>query len=83
MAYLRYLRGEYHGATMKEKARQLPVFLTAIEVADMVRLSPRTLEGMRLAGRGPPYIRMGESGRAKVIYKLEDVMAWIESHKER
>jgi hypothetical protein len=58
----------------------LPVFLTSVEVAEMLRLSPRSLEKMRLEKRGPPYIRLGMSGRSKVIYRLADVEAWIRLH---
>lgn len=60
----------------------LPVFLTAIEVAQMLRMSDRTLETMRLDGRGPPYMRRGDGGRAKVIYNLQDVLAWLETKKK-
>lgn len=68
---------------MADDERPLPRFLTAVEVADMLRLSPRTLENLRLAGKGPEYIRLGSGGRAKVLYNLRDVEAWIEKHKHR
>lgn len=60
-----------------------PVFLTSVEVADMLRVSPRTLEKMRLEKRGPLYIRLGKNGKSKVIYRLEDVLAWADSHSVR
>lgn len=56
---------------------KVPVFLTCIEVADMLRLSPKTLEKMRLEKRGPKYFRLGNAGRAKVIYRLADVEEWL------
>jgi hypothetical protein len=43
----------------------------------MLRLSPKTVEKMRLEKRGPRYFRLGEAGRAKVIYKLDDVEEWL------
>ncbi|MDQ8698158.1 helix-turn-helix domain-containing protein [Hyphomicrobium sp. LHD-15] len=55
----------------------VPVFLTSIEVAHMLRLSPKTLEKMRLEKRGPEYFRLGNAGRAKVIYRLADVEEWL------
>ena len=73
--------GEEAGAEMTDKDRPLPRFLTAVEVADMLRMSERTLEGMRLAGRGPAYIRLGQGGRAKVIYNLRDVEVWLEKYR--
>lgn len=67
---------------MSEEKPPLPTFLTAIEVANMIRMSERTLENMRLDGRGPPYMRLGQGGRAKVIYELSDVMAWLKTMKK-
>jgi predicted DNA-binding transcriptional regulator AlpA len=54
-----------------------PVFLTCVEVTQMLRLSPKTVEKMRLEKRGPRYLRLGEGGRSKVIYKLDDVEEWL------
>lgn len=58
------------------------VFLTAIEFAEMVRLSPRTVEKLRLEGRGPKYFRLGAGGRSKVIYRLADILTWMEVHRK-
>lgn len=66
---------------MTENRKDLPVFLTPVEVAQMIRMTPRSFEVMRLDGRGPPYMRLGKGGRAKVIYNLNDVLAWIEKHR--
>jgi predicted DNA-binding transcriptional regulator AlpA len=63
-----------------EQRSNLPVFLTSVEVAQLLRMSPRSLEKMRLEQRGPPYIRLGHSFRSKVIYRLADVEAWINLH---
>lgn len=61
--------------------RKLPVFLTTIEVANMLRYEPRTLEKWRLEGRGPRYFRIGESGKAKVVYRLSDIEDWLNGHQ--
>lgn len=45
------------------------VFLTQRELSRRWRLSPRTLEGWRLKGVGPTYVRIG----SRVIYPLEGV----------
>jgi hypothetical protein len=60
---------------------KLPVFLTPIEVARMLRYEPRTLEKWRLEGRGPRYFRIGDSGKAKVVYRLTDIEEWLELHR--
>ena len=61
----------------EEKGGSYPVLLTPVEVADMLRTTPRTLENMRLTNRGPRYIRLGAEGVAKVVYDLRDVEAWL------
>jgi excisionase family DNA binding protein len=50
--------------------------LTQQEAAEATRLSPRTLERHRLAGTGPKFVRLGR----RVLYRREDVEAWIASN---
>lgn len=69
--------GDGGGGTRKD----LPVFLSSAELADMLQMSPRTLEGMRMDGRGPKYVRLGKGGKAKVLYLLSDVQDWINAHR--
>lgn len=59
----------------------LPVYLTTIEVAQMLKMSPRSIEKIRLEGRGPRYFRLGPGGKSKVLYLLDDVLKWVESHQ--
>lgn len=49
------------------------VFLTELQVADMVCQSPRTIQKWRLTGRGPCFHKFGQSVR----YSLDDVNEWI------
>ncbi len=62
--------------------RNVPVFMTAVELAQMLKMSPRSLEKMRLEKRGPKYFRLGGGGKAKVLYKLDDVMVWLSTHQK-
>ena len=48
--------------------------LDQLEVADILRISPRTLEYYRAKGLGPKFIRIGKLAR----YALSDVQAYIE-----
>lgn len=50
--------------------------LTADETADLLRISPRTLENWRARGHGPPYLRLT---RRRIAYRERDVLAWIDS----
>lgn len=49
------------------------VFLTELQVADMICQSPRTIQKWRLTGCGPCFYKFGQSVR----YSLEDVNAWV------
>ncbi|MDD4616376.1 MAG: helix-turn-helix domain-containing protein [Alphaproteobacteria bacterium] len=55
-----------------EKARQGSPFLTTKEAAYYLSVCPRTLEKMRLSGRGPRYRGHGRLVR----YHIEDLEAW-------
>ncbi len=60
---------------MESLADKIPTFLTTQQVADIIGRSRRTLEKDRLEGSGPPFHKFGR----RVLYKLEDVLAWAES----
>lgn len=47
--------------------------LTTREAATLIHISPRTLEGYRLRGGGPPFYRVGPRC---VRYDVGDLLAW-------
>lgn len=49
--------------------------LTECDVADITRLSRRTLERLRAAGTGPRFAKLGR----RVFYRRSDLEDWIES----
>lgn len=49
------------------------------EAAEFLKLSPRTLERMRVEGCGPRFLKAGKSIRAKVLYRPMDVREWVEA----
>ena len=49
-------------------------FLTQDEAAKRLRLSPRTLERMRLNGDGPRFIKAGR----RVLYRNSSLEAWVD-----
>jgi len=55
--------------------------MTTAEVAALVRMSERTLEGMRLRKEGPSYVKLGVGRRAKVVYSRKEVEAWLEANR--
>lgn len=47
-------------------------YLTTVQAAEFLNLSPRTLEKMRITGEGPPYHKHGN----RVFYTLPELIAW-------
>lgn len=52
---------------------------TTPEAAEILRWSPRTAERQRVQGDGPPFVKLGNGSRARVVYRGADLIAWIES----
>lgn len=50
-------------------------YLNQIDLSVLWKMSPRTLERWRCEGRGPSYVKIG----GKVLYRLEDVLAFEKS----
>ncbi|WP_321865365.1 helix-turn-helix domain-containing protein [Paraburkholderia tropica] len=59
--------------------------LTTTEAALFLRLSPKTMERMRLDGSGPPYIQAGAVGsrgtNQKCLYLKADLLAWQQANQ--
>lgn len=58
-----------------------PTLMSAIETADYLGLSAREMEKMRRQSHGPCYLRVGQPGKSKVAYLLEDVKNWKQSRE--
>lgn len=54
--------------------------LTTEEAADVLGVSPRTMEGWRVKDQGPKFLRIG--GRL-VRYRREDLAAWLKKEAKR
>ena len=50
---------------------------TVAEVADFLGCSESWLNKARWKGGGPHYVKMGR----KVMYRIDDVQAWLEEHR--
>lgn len=57
------------------KSNSAPKLLDTSELADHLTNKPNTIEGWRIKGVGPRYIKIGRLVR----YRIEDVEAWLES----
>ena len=55
------------------------VYLRTAQVAEVLGLSPRTLEKWRLEGDGPVFHKFG----GRVVYSRDDLDAWAEGCRRR
>ena len=54
-------------------------YLTTVQAARYLNLSPKTLEKFRLTGGGPEYRKHGR----KVVYRVADLDTWSEGRTAR
>lgn len=54
-----------------------PLAFSTDDAAKLIGVSPKTLANWRCLGKGPAYIRLGKSPRAQVLYRYEDLDAWL------
>ncbi|TYR34886.1 helix-turn-helix domain-containing protein [Mesorhizobium microcysteis] len=54
-------------------------YLTQLELADVIKISPKTLEAMRQKGTGPIYRKFGR----RVLYATKDIDAFLNDHSFR
>jgi hypothetical protein len=50
----------------------IPQYLTNDEAAELMKLSPRTLEKLRVLGTGPRFRKFGR----RVVYDVADLVTW-------
>jgi hypothetical protein len=58
-----------------------PNLRTNDETAASIGIKPNTLEIWRGRGKGPKFIKYGDSKQAPVRYHIDDINAWLESRK--
>lgn len=55
--------------------------LDTVQTAALLGITPNTLKFWRHKGRGPKFVKLGDSPQAGVAYDETDVIAWRESRK--
>lgn len=68
---------------MNERTTNTPIspFITPTEAARYLHLEVSTLAAMRVDGSGPAYYKVGSKKRARVLYRTEDLQAWVEQYR--
>jgi len=59
-----------------------PALLTTAQLAPLLKYSKLTLEDKRLKADGPPYVKMGNSRKARVVYRKSDVLEWLDKRTQ-
>ena len=54
-----------------------PKAVAASEAARLLGLTPAGLKGLRMEGRGPRPIKLGDSRQARVLYALDAIDSWL------
>ena len=63
---------------MSKKEPPVIVLLTVLQAAELLGTSPRTLDGWRCDGTGPPYLKLSH----KVVRYVEhELLEWLASCK--
>lgn len=55
--------------------------LDSVQTAALLGITPNTLKFWRHKGRGPRFVKLGDSPQAGVAYDEADVIAWREARK--
>ena len=55
--------------------------LSSVQTAQLLGVKPQTLRLWRLQGKGPRYIRLGDSPKAKVGYSESDILDWLNARR--
>lgn len=58
-----------------------PFWFTPGVAVEVLRLSRRTLEHMRVDGTGPRYIKDGPGKCARVLYRQLEIEAWLSRYR--
>jgi excisionase family DNA binding protein len=56
--------------------------LTKAELAEVLKVSVRTIDRYVAEGSGPPFIRVGR-GRGQIRFRWSSVKRWVDDREER
>ncbi|GJM02661.1 MAG: hypothetical protein DHS20C08_11620 [Rhodomicrobium sp.] len=70
-----------NNATPPAKIKDTPIsdqlYLTTDDAAQLLSLSPRTMERLRVNGGGPRFYKAGPGKRSRVLYGKSDLIDWL------
>lgn len=65
-----------------ERPRYASNYLTPNETAQLLRVTPRTLDNWRDIGFGPSWLTLGYKPHIKIVYDLRAIQSWLTSLQE-
>ena len=65
------------GGHTRSRAGAPPMYLNTVQAAEMVGLSPRTMEYYRTTGQGPAYFKLG----GRVRYSVSEIERWVRARR--
>ncbi|MBB2159946.1 hypothetical protein HLH48_07130 [Gluconacetobacter sacchari] len=73
---------DHTNSVVETRSTAAPVRLVVSEgeAAAMLNMAPRTLQGKRLDGSGPPFVRLSDR---RIGYAVADLQSWIASRSVR
>jgi predicted DNA-binding transcriptional regulator AlpA len=57
--------------------------LSNVQAASLLGITPNTLKFWRYKGRGPKFVKLGDTPQSGVAYDEADVIAWRDSRSSR
>jgi len=54
---------------------------TSAQTAQLIGVKPQTIRLWRLHGKGPTYVRLGDSPKARVGYFESDILEWLTNRR--
>ena len=64
---------------MKTAMETIKHLLDERKAAEFLGLAPMTLRRWRSIGRGPRYVKLGDTNQSGIRYRVSDLTAWVES----
>ena len=64
-------------------SQKTEIYLTNNEAAELLKISPRTLERLRVTGTGPSFLKAGIGKRSRVLYKHSEIIEWLEKNSHQ
>ena len=64
-------------------SQQTETYLTNNEAAEPLKISPRTLERLRVTGTGPSFLKAGTGKPSRVLYKHSEIVEWLEKNSHQ